>query len=116
MMWSAAGATILKCCRASRSAVPCDGKESRFFVARLFVGLYLHDFFGLVQIPALIVSITSDVLYPPDEQLELANNIPNAQHHTIQSWEGHDGFLLEDKKVGTLLRGFLAQIAPRSSL
>mmetsp|Transcript_31797 Transcript_31797/g.69573 ORF Transcript_31797/g.69573 Transcript_31797/m.69573 type:complete len:383 (+) Transcript_31797:56-1204(+) len=77
------------------------------------------DYFDVlqsIQIPALIVSITSDVLYPPDEQMELANNIPNAQHHTIQSWEGHDGFLLEDKKVGTLLRGFLAQIAPRSSL
>lgn len=74
-------------------------------------GSYL-DVLRSIQIPTLIISISSDVLYPVSEQLELAEHIPNAQHHMIYSAEGHDGFLLEHRKVGTLLRGFLAQICP----
>lgn len=70
------------------------------------------DVLRSVSVPTLIVSISSDVLYPMSEQLELADHIPNAQHHLIQSNEGHDGFLLEHVKVGTLLRGFLAQVVP----
>lgn len=56
-------------------------------------------------LPALIVSISSDVLYPTIEQLELSKYMQRAQHHLIQSDEGHDGFLLEHKNVGTLVRG-----------
>merc|ERR550532_264256 len=70
------------------------------------------DVLRSVRIPALIVSISSDVLYPVSEQLELAELMPGAQHHLIQSDEGHDGFLLEAKGVGLLLRGFLAQVVP----
>lgn len=55
----------------------------------------------------MIISISSDVLYPPSEQVELAEYIPNAQHHMIQSEEGHDGFILETRAVSTLIRGFL---------
>merc|ERR1719401_742376 len=71
-----------------------------------------QDVLRSVTVPALIVSISSDVLYPVTEQLELAEYMPNAQHHLIQSDEGHDGFLLESRKVGTLVRGFLAQVKP----
>lgn len=63
-----------------------------------------------IQVPSLIVSISSDVLYPPSEQLELANHMPNAQHHMIESPEGHDGFLLEHTKMSVLIRGFLAEM------
>eukprot|EP00933_Yihiella_yeosuensis_P004532 TRINITY_DN108906_c0_g1_i1.p1 TRINITY_DN108906_c0_g1~~TRINITY_DN108906_c0_g1_i1.p1 ORF type:complete len:379 (-),score=46.83 TRINITY_DN108906_c0_g1_i1:210-1346(-) len=63
-----------------------------------------------IRIPVLTMSISSDVLYPMSEQLELAKHIPTAQHHLIQSEEGHDGFLLEHVQVGTLLRGFIAQV------
>eukprot|EP01062_Namystynia_karyoxenos_P059775 TRINITY_DN51199_c0_g1_i1.p1 TRINITY_DN51199_c0_g1~~TRINITY_DN51199_c0_g1_i1.p1 ORF type:complete len:380 (+),score=104.82 TRINITY_DN51199_c0_g1_i1:72-1211(+) len=63
-----------------------------------------------VQVPTLVASISSDVLYPASEQLELAEHIPNAQHHMIESKEGHDGFLLEHRKVGTLIRGFLVEL------
>lgn len=62
---------------------------------------------GNLKMPTLLVSISSDVLYPYSEQLELADYMPNAQHHMIQSDEGHDGFLLEATKVATLMRGFL---------
>jgi homoserine O-acetyltransferase len=61
-----------------------------------------------IKIPVLITSISSDVLYPVSEQLELSELIPNAQHHIVQSDEGHDGFLLEHGKIGLVIRGFLA--------
>eukprot|EP01065_Artemidia_motanka_P017223 TRINITY_DN2074_c0_g2_i1.p1 TRINITY_DN2074_c0_g2~~TRINITY_DN2074_c0_g2_i1.p1 ORF type:complete len:374 (+),score=105.65 TRINITY_DN2074_c0_g2_i1:66-1187(+) len=63
-----------------------------------------------VKVPTLVASISSDVLYPASEQLELAEHMPNSQHHMIESKEGHDGFLLEHKKVGTLIRGFLSEL------
>eukprot|EP00931_Biecheleriopsis_adriatica_P095525 TRINITY_DN69120_c0_g1_i2.p1 TRINITY_DN69120_c0_g1~~TRINITY_DN69120_c0_g1_i2.p1 ORF type:complete len:303 (+),score=35.33 TRINITY_DN69120_c0_g1_i2:240-1148(+) len=65
-----------------------------------------------IQIPILIISISSDVLYPVSDQMELADNLPQGQHHIIQSNEGHDGFLLEATKVGMLLRGFLTALEP----
>lgn len=45
--------------------------------------------------PTLVVSIDSDVLYPPSEQEELALLIPKARLQTIASLHGHDGFLLD---------------------
>lgn len=63
-----------------------------------------------IQIPVLVTSISSDVLYPVSEQLELAQYLPNSQHHMIESPEGHDGFLLEGRKIGILVRGFLGQM------
>merc|ERR1719326_2808516 len=68
------------------------------------------DILHSIKQPGMVVSISSDVLYPPSEQLELAQYMPNAQHHMINSDNGHDGFLLETKKVGTLIRGFLADL------
>jgi len=69
-----------------------------------------YDVLRSIKIPVLIASISSDVLYPVSEQLELAQYLPNSQHHMIESPEGHDGFLLEAAKTGLLVRGFLGQL------
>merc|ERR1719198_1195259 len=63
-----------------------------------------------VKVPVLVASVSSDVLYPVSEQLELATHLPDGQHHLIESDEGHDGFLLEARKMGTLIRGFLGEL------
>merc|ERR1719240_292338 len=63
-----------------------------------------------IRVPALIATISSDVLYPPNLQLELSRGMANAQHHVIESDEGHDGFLIEHQKLGTLIRGFLEDL------
>lgn len=68
-----------------------------------------HSVLQSINIPAIIISISSDVLYPVSDQAELADHISTAQHHIVQSDEGHDGFILETRKVGMLLRGFLAE-------
>jgi homoserine O-acetyltransferase len=63
-----------------------------------------------MKMPALIVSISSDVLYPPSDQRELAQHMPNAQFHLIQSDEGHDGFILETPRICPIVRGFLEEL------
>jgi len=68
-----------------------------------------HSVLQSIEIPCMIISMSSDVLYPVSDQAELAEHIRTAQHHIVQSDEGHDGFILETRKVGMLLRGFLAE-------
>jgi homoserine O-acetyltransferase len=75
-----------------------------------------YDVLRQIKIPVLVTSISSDVLYPVSEQLELAQYIPNSQHHMIESPEGHDGFLLESRKIGMLVRGFLGQMEAEAPL
>lgn len=48
----------------------------------------------------LIISISSDILCPPEEQKFIAKHIPNAKYIEIDSLYGHDGFLLEFEKIG----------------
>ena len=57
----------------------------------------------------LVVSISSDILFPTIEQQELAAYIPNAAFKTIDSSYGHDGFLLEFEKLTELLHEFLSK-------
>ena len=61
----------------------------------------------------LIVSIDSDVLYPPSEQEELAMLMPNATLHTIASEHGHDGFLIDAACVNDALLEW--QLTPRAT-
>jgi homoserine O-acetyltransferase len=56
--------------------------------------------------PALIVSVSSDALYPPEEQRFLADHLPNAQYEILDCPHGHDGFLIETEKLGAMITGF----------
>jgi len=60
-----------------------------------------------IKARTLVIGISSDILFPVEEQQFLANHIPQASAHYIHSDYGHDGFLLEFDKIGTLIRGFL---------
>src|SRR5690606_6503921 len=42
-----------------------------------------------VTIPALIIGIDSDILYPPVEQKELAHHLPRGYYKEIRSIHGH---------------------------
>ena len=65
---------------------------------------------GLAKVSArtLVVGVTSDRLYPPEQQAELADGIPNAGPvRLIDSPYGHDSFLIEAATVGSLLTELL---------
>lgn len=63
-----------------------------------------------IKQPVCIVGIRSDVLYPIDDQIELHTHINNNIIHIIDSLEGHDGFLLEQKHVGKAITDFLHKV------
>lgn len=59
-----------------------------------------------IQQPTLIIGIKSDVLCPPVEQQKMAEAMQKATLHLIDSAFGHDGFLVEHEKIGTLFRNW----------
>jgi homoserine O-acetyltransferase len=65
-----------------------------------------------ITAPTLTLSIDSDILYPPYQQefihQHLRSKDPRTRHATIQSGEGHDGFLVETAPVSLQLSQFLA--------
>lgn len=67
----------------------------------------LESVLGRVEIPALVLGIDSDILYPLHEQEELAKFLPNSTLKVIHSIDGHDGFLLEQDQVGKHITDFL---------
>ena len=66
-----------------------------------------------VRVPALVVSIDSDVLYPPVEQEELKAELPGGRLATLASPHGHDAFLIEGEAVNALVRGFRKDVESR---
>lgn len=57
--------------------------------------------------PALVLSITSDVLYPDPEVAAMASTMPGAEHVRIEAEHGHDAFLIETATVNELVVDFL---------
>jgi len=70
--------------------------------------------FRMLKAPVLSISISSDTLYHPRLQSELADLARNAgvetEYQIVDSPYGHDGFLLETDAVGAALGKFLDQI------
>ena len=62
---------------------------------------------GRIAAKALVMGITTDILFPPEEQKLIAQHIPGAELHIIDSLYGHDGFLLEFEKIERLIISFL---------
>ena len=67
-----------------------------------------------IDTPTLVVSIDTDVLYPPDEQRELADLLPNAELVTLRSPHGHDAFLIEVARLDAIVRSFRRRVPSRS--
>ncbi|MCC5944620.1 MAG: homoserine O-acetyltransferase [Bernardetiaceae bacterium] len=56
-----------------------------------------------IQAHTVCMSISSDMLFPPAEQQFLSQHIPQATYACIESDFGHDGFLIENKKIMEVL-------------
>ncbi len=59
-----------------------------------------------VDIPVAVIGIDTDILYPPEEQQELASIIPNAFYYEVKSPHGHDAFLIEFEQMNKFLGSF----------
>jgi len=60
-----------------------------------------------LDMPALVIGIDSDVLYPESEVRELADALPNSQYACVRSPHGHDAFLIEFAQVAAQVSRFL---------
>ena len=61
---------------------------------------------GSIKAKTLCIGITSDILFPVEEQKYVADNVPDAQYVEIDSFYGHDGFLIESESVTGVVRKF----------
>ncbi len=61
----------------------------------------------LIKAKTLVIGISSDLLYPIEEQEFLQEKIAGAELLTIPSDFGHDGFLLEYEKIEAALQNFI---------
>lgn len=63
----------------------------------------------LIKAKTLVIGITTDILFPLEEQQFLAEKIPGSQFCSIHSSYGHDGFLLEFEKIEKTIKKFLEE-------
>jgi len=60
-----------------------------------------------IKAKSLVIGVKSDILFPPEEQKYLAQNIPFAEYAEIDSFYGHDGFLIETKAITQVIQNFI---------
>ncbi|KAF4628900.1 hypothetical protein G7Y89_g9248 [Cudoniella acicularis] len=72
-------------------------------------GEAIKEVLGQIQQPTLVIGIPTDGLYPISEQLALFEKIPNATFASVESKDGHDGFLLEGEQMNIILHSFFDQ-------
>jgi homoserine O-acetyltransferase len=65
-----------------------------------------------IKAKALVIGITSDILFPVNEQQFIAKNIKEGSFKAIHSLYGHDGFLLEFHQIEQLLKNFIGTNTP----
>src|SRR5690606_1937786 len=67
----------------------------------------IPDALKQIKAKTLVIGIVNDVLFPLEEQQFLARHIPGAHCTELNSFYGHDGFLIETKilteEIGTFL-------------
>lgn len=69
-----------------------------------------------IKAKTLVIGITTDILYPVEEQRHLASVFPQACYREIYSDYGHDGFLIESEQLTRILSEFQHQPVVESSI
>jgi homoserine O-acetyltransferase len=93
---------------------------SYFDLAKAYGNGSLREAMARVTARFLILSFSSDLLYPPSDSAELAAalraNGVDVEDHVIESTYGHDAFLLEEAAQTDFIRPFLAETRRRVPL
>ncbi|MCC8112724.1 MAG: homoserine O-acetyltransferase [Bacteroidales bacterium] len=58
---------------------------------------------GRIKAETIVVGLTTDIVFTPDDMRQLARKIPHASYYEIHSPFGHDGFLVETQQLNDLL-------------
>ncbi len=64
---------------------------------------------GTLDIPAIVVGISTDIIFTPAEMRALAEALPRGRYVEIESAFGHDGFLVEHSTLNSILIPFMHQ-------
>jgi homoserine O-acetyltransferase len=59
----------------------------------------ISEVLNQLKMKSTVIGIDSDRLIPVEQQIYLAEHLPNASLHIIRSLFGHDGFLIETEKI-----------------
>ncbi len=62
---------------------------------------------GQITAKSLVIGIDTDWLFPTDDQKLIHQHIKNSEYIELQSFYGHDGFLLEFEKQHEIYTRFL---------
>ena len=60
-----------------------------------------------IKARALVVAISSDILFPVEAHQPLREHIADVEYHLIESEFGHDGFLVEHDKLNRIIENFM---------
>lgn len=71
----------------------------------------VQDALKSIKANTLSIGIENDFLFPVEEQKFIAQHIDNAVYEEINSFYGHDGFLLETEKLEKIIGAFLKKTA-----
>jgi len=61
----------------------------------------------MIKAKTTAIGITSDILFPVNEQQFISENVPGGRLFTIDSLYGHDGFLLEYEQIEKIISGVI---------
>lgn len=62
-----------------------------------------------IEAKTLVVGITTDIIFTPDEMRKLCSQIPSSDYYQIDSSFGHDGFLVEHEQLNSILMPFVME-------
>lgn len=77
-------------------------------------GDYFDVLSGVKQ-PALVVGVDTDILYPLDEQRELARYMPRARLAVLESEHGHDAFLIDQERMNAIVQEWRREVIDREA-
>lgn len=63
-----------------------------------------------IKAKSTVISIDTDLIFPPCEIEKMVRMMPGADYHEIKSHYGHDGFLLENDQLRNLISPILNRI------
>lgn len=70
-------------------------------------GMTEAEVLATIKAKTLVVAITSDILFTPEDHRVMVDNIPDVRYRLIDSPFGHDGFLVEYEQLDGIIKEFM---------